>query len=852
MPGCCVLTGAAMAKPELLAPAGNWDALTAAVQNGADAVYLGARSFNARQSADNFDSEGLVRAIDYAHVRGVNVYAVVNVLIADTELEDAVRLLEFLYRAGVDGVIVQDLGLARLARELVPGLTLHASTQMTVHNPEGARYLRDLGFTRVVPARELSLAEIRLLKSAGGLEVETFIHGALCFCYSGQCLMSSLIGGRSGNRGRCAQPCRLPYTLTDERGRPVETDVAGNYILSPRDLNLSAHLPDLIAAGVDAFKIEGRLRRAEYVAVVVSVYRKLLDRALEGDFYVSADEQRMLAQAFNRGFTTGYLFGRPGRELMNYMRANNRGIPIGRVKSYRPADRRVSVALDGPLAEGDIVDFWVKVGGRVAATVSGLEVEGKRVAAADRGQVVSFPVNGRVRAGDRVFKVLDAEMTRRARETFTSPRERKQIALAFTMHLREGQPVRLEVRDADGRTAAATGTVPAEIARKRPLTPETAAAQLSRLGNTPFVMGELDCDIERELMVPLGELNTVRREALARLEEERARGRKPSFESVREAEQRVSSWIERRRKSPVIRPVPVKKPLLGVTAGDLDGVRAAADAGADVVYFPGDALGCPRMPKPEEIIEAAAACRARGAELYFWFPRIVREGELTVWEGLYEDVSDAVTGVMVSNLGGLERFAGRGLRVVTDFPLNIFNSEALRVMAASGVGRVTLSPEMTMAQIQGLSDAGVELEALVQGPVPMMVSEHCVPGSLLAKNNGRACGGACRGRRFYLRDRKGELFPLGLDTACRMHVFNPKDLCVVDHLPVLLESGVACVRVEGRVRDAAYIRRVTAVYREVLDRMRRGDDPLLGDARETLIGLSPSGITTGHYYRGVL
>lgn len=852
MPGFCALTGAAMARPELLAPAGNRDALVAAIQNGADAVYLGAQAFNARQSADNFDAEGLARAVEYAHVRGVNVYVVVNVLIADTELEDAVRLLEFLYRTGVDGVIVQDIGLARLARELVPGLTLHASTQMTIHNPEGALYLRDLGFTRVVPARELSLEEIRTLKSAGGLEVETFIHGALCFCYSGQCLMSSMIGGRSGNRGRCAQPCRLPYTLTDEKGRTVETDVAGNYILSPRDLNLSAHLPDLIAAGVDAFKIEGRLRRAEYVAVVVAVYRKLLDRALEGDFYVSAEEQRMLAQAFNRGFSTGYLFGRPGRELMNYTRANNRGIPIGRVKAYSPPDRRVSVALDGPLAEGDIVDFWVKVGGRVAATVADLKVEQKKVEAAHRGQIASFPVKGRVRAGDRVFKVLDAEMTRRARETFTSPKELKEIPLAFTLRLQEGRPVWLAVRDPEGRTAAASGTVPAEIARKRPLTPETAAAQLSRLGNTPFTVGELECDIEGELIVPLGELNTVRREALARLEEERAKERKPSFEDVRETEHRVASWIDRRRQSPPIPPRPAEKPLLSVTAGDLAGVRAAADAGADVVYFPGDALGCSRMPRPEEIEEAAAFCRARRAELYFWFPRIVRGRELTVWEKLYESAADAVAGVMVSNLGVLKRVAARGLRVVTDFPVNIFNSEALRVMAASGVERVTLSPEMTMAQIQDLSAPGMELETLVHGPMPMMVSEHCVPGSLLAEPGSRACAGACHGRRFHLRDRKGELFPLGLDAACRMHIFNPKDLCVVDHLPVLIKSGVGCVRVEARVRDAAYIRRVTAVYRKALDRIQRGDDPLLTEAKEQLIGLSPAGITTGHYFRGVL
>lgn len=841
-----------MAKPELLAPAGNQEALIAAVQNGADAVYLGAQSFNARHSAANFDAEGLARAVEYAHVRGVNVYTVVNILIADAELEDAVRLLEFLYRTGVDGIIVQDLGLARLARELVPGLPLHGSTQMTVHHPEGARYLRDLGFERVVPARELSLEEIKTLKSTGGLEVETFIHGALCFCYSGQCLMSSLIGGRSGNRGRCAQPCRLPYTLTGEKGKPVPTDVPGPHLLSPRDLNLSAHLPALMEAGVDAFKIEGRLRRAEYVAVVVSVYRRLLDRALDGDFYVAPAEQRMLAQAFNRGFSTGYLLGRPGRGLINYARSNHRGIPIGRVRSYSPRERRVAVALEGPLAEGDIVDFWVSVGGRVAATVAGMGVGRRKVTAAGPGQTVHFPVQGRIRAGDRMFKVLDAEMTRRARDTFTSPREQRKIPLTFTLYLREGEPVRLEVRDPEGRKAAAVGTVPAEPARTRPLTPETAAAQLGRLGNTPFTLGRLDGTWGDGLMVPVRELNTVRREALAGLEAKRAGERLPPLEAVRETGRRVGSWVRERREAAPAGPAPVSRLLLGVTAGDPAGVRAAAKAGADVVYFPGDALLCPRRPDAGEIKDAAAFCRAHGAKLYFWLPRIVRGRELAVWEELHTAVADAVAGVMVSSLGALRRFAGREMSLVTDLSLNIFNSASLEVMARAGVRRATLSPEMTLEQIRGLEAAGVAREVLVQGPLPMMVSEHCVPGSLIKGKGRHACASACRGRRFYLRDRKGELFPLGVDAACRMHIFNPKDLCVVDQLPVLAASGVQCVRIEGRVCDAAYLHRATEIYREVLDRLGRGADPRLAGAREQLAMLAPSGMTTGHYFRGVL
>ncbi|MEW5897967.1 MAG: peptidase U32 family protein, partial [Bacillota bacterium] len=353
-------------KPELLAPAGSWEALVAAVQNGADAVYLGGRSFNARQSAANFDDAELARAIEYAHVRGVKVYVTVNTLVAEEELEQAARFLFFLARAGADAAILQDLGLAALAREVVPELPLHASTQMTVHNSPAVAHLRRLGFQRVILARELHLAEVQRIKEETGAGVEVFIHGALCVCYSGQCLFSSLVGGRSGNRGRCAQPCRLPYTLVDGHGRPLaDPGRVGEYLLSPRDLNVSRHLPALIQAGVDAFKIEGRLKRPEYVATVVRVYRQLLDRAAAlgpEKFFVAPEEAKDLAQIFNREFTAGYLFGRQGKLLMSFRRPNNRGVFLGRVR--RRENGWLQVVLEDGLNVGDGLEVWVTEGGR--------------------------------------------------------------------------------------------------------------------------------------------------------------------------------------------------------------------------------------------------------------------------------------------------------------------------------------------------------------------------------------------------------------------------------------------------------------------------------------------------------
>ncbi|MFZ5647205.1 MAG: peptidase U32 family protein, partial [Bacillota bacterium] len=323
-----------MNKPELLAPAGGWEAFTAAVENGADAVYLGGKMFNARQSADNFDNDDLKRAVEYAHLRGVKIYVTVNTLIADGEMEDALEFLFALHNTGADAAIIQDAGLASLARKTIPELQLHASTQMTAHNSPGVMSLLEQGFSRVVLARELSLKEISEIKKTTGADLEVFIHGALCIAYSGQCLLSSMIGGRSGNRGRCAQPCRMQYVLTDGAGSPlVNPAEAGEYLLSPRDLNISAHIPDLISAGINSFKIEGRMKRPEYVATVVRVYRSLIDRALSGDpYFVEEKQESDLAQIFNRDFTTGYFFGGQGRDMMSYKRPNNRGVRLGRVK----------------------------------------------------------------------------------------------------------------------------------------------------------------------------------------------------------------------------------------------------------------------------------------------------------------------------------------------------------------------------------------------------------------------------------------------------------------------------------------------------------------------------------------
>ena len=863
-------------KPELLAPAGDWESLVAAVQNGADAVYLGGRLFNARHGAANFDDRQLQRAVEYAHIRGVRVYVTVNILLRDEELAGAARFLHFLQRIGADAAITQDLGLAVLARGVIPELALHASTQMTVHNRAAVEKLLEMGFARVVLAREMGLEEIAAIKRATGAELEVFIHGALCVCYSGQCLLSSMIGGRSGNRGRCAQPCRLTYTLVDEKERPlVNPREVGEYLLSPRDLNTSEHLPDLIRAGINSFKIEGRMKRPEYVATVVRIYRELIDRAVQEDnYYLTPREARDLAQIFNRDFTTGYFYGRPGFALMSYKRPNNRGLFLGRVIRYHPASRRAAVALELPLRPGDGLEVWVSRGGRVGLEVHELWEKGRRVDGAPAGAVVEIPVPERVHPGDRIFKTHDASLMERARATFTSPKEVRKVPVRFSVRVHMGEPLMVVVEDPEGNRGEGRGATPAARAVRQPLTPEFLRRQLDRLGNTPFALADLHCALDGDVIVPVGEINEARRQALEQLAAARlaaARPAPPVAEDVFESRlagavcpnparacggARASGPIRGAAAGVARWRVGERAPLLSVAVTHPAGVRAAVEAGADLIYFGGESFRSGPAIKEEDIRRAVEVCRERGAAFVLSTPRIIHDPEMPVVERLLDLAAGlAMDGVLAGNLGLVERLARRGLALYADLAFNIFNRYTAAWLLDQGAVQLALSPELTMDQVARLVDGGrLAAEVLVQGAVELMVSRYCVPGSLLGGlAPGKGCAGPCTGRRCALKDRLGAVFPVEVDQFCRMHIFNSRDLCLVDDVPRFREMGVAVLRIDARGRDEHYIGAAVKAYRRALSLNpgRAGDAVELASLKEKLLRFSPAGLTKGHFYRGV-
>ena len=830
---------------ELLAPVGSQEALVAAVESGANAIYLGGRMFGARHYAPNFTDEELAEAVRFAHLRGVSVLVTVNTLVDDQELPVLVDYLRHLYEIGVDAIIVQDLAVAAIAKKIVPNLPLHASTQITAHNLAGVTFLADMGFKRVVLARELPLTDIEYICKNSTVEIETFIHGALCISYSGQCLMSSMIGGRSGNRGRCAQPCRLPYTLVDAAGNDLLSNAdAGEYLLSPRDFNTIEVLPELIHAGVTSLKIEGRMKRPEYVAVVVDAYRRALDSYLSNcdEYGVSEQDQKDLAQIFNRDFTTAHLYGKNGRMMMSDRRPNNRGVRVGRVLTYQHSDKIAVIKLDEPLAVGDIIEFWVKVGGRVNVTVRTMTVDGNTVTEAAAHTAVAIPVPSPVRVNDRVFKVFDAKLMERARAYFNRAEAVRRIPIDVTVTVAEDKPLEISVKDIEGFTGQAQTNFIAEKALKRPLTPDSVAKQIERLGTTVFALSTLDCHIEGQVMVPISEINDARRRAIENLEAARlakfARAPLSKDKSIGEL------W-------PQMRTMPSKnKPELVVNVDSVDKVKAAVDNGADIVMFGGECFG-KRSLSGEEYRQAAAYARQHGRKIIFNTPRLVQQVQLAeVKENilLFNEIKpDAIS---VGNIGSIRML--QELSTVPlhgDYPLNIYNSIAANYLTKLGLTSLTLSPELTFAQIEELAGKKLaQLECLVHGHLTLMISEYCMLGSFLGGPDSKNCTHACLRNQYWLKDRKEELFPIATDQFCRMHILNGKELSMLPHVPRLLRTGLSRLRFEAKYSSVKEVARITGLYRALID---LGENhPLLME--DKMASAEHENITRGHYFRGVL
>lgn len=838
--------------PEILAPAGDFHAFIAAVENGADAVYLGGKAFSARAFAGNFDHEELEKAIEYAHLRGVRIYVTVNILIDNSELKDAIFYVKNLYDMGVDGVILQDLGLSYLISRALPEMNIHGSTQMTIHNSEGAEFLSEMGFKRVVLARESSLEDISRINEESSIELEIFAHGALCISYSGQCLMSSLIGGRSGNRGKCAQPCRMSYTLVDEKGNNEADEGIGEHLLSPRDLNTLELLPEICKSGVNSIKFEGRMKRPEYVATVIRIYRAVLDRLKDApeNFFVSPEELKELAQIFNRDFTHGYLISNPGRNLMSYKRPNNRGSRLGRIEEIEDQGSRALIKLDEGLKVGDGVEIWVTKGGRQGFFIDTMMLNGKSVQEADRGETVSINILGQPRAGDRVFKTHDVKLIEGAQSSYLEPQ--KFIGVNFHFFAREGQPFLLEAEDEAGNKAECSSDYIVEKANKRPADEDYVLNQLNRLGGTSFKLESLTFDMPEGLMLPASELNAARRVTIDSIKKKRLE--KYSYPPVeqREVEKRYRGLLPEKKHRQF------NNLKLAVHVGNYEGARAALDAGADVIYLGGEIFQSKQGITLEQVNDIARKGQEKGREIIYALPSIFNPCESkAIYRMIAEAEKCSISALLVGNLGGITaaKSARWDRKIFSDVGLNVFNDLTVNFLTKRGINLVTLSLELTFAQLEKMNFGSTDIECIVHGALPMMVSQYCTIGSILGgKCAEKACTRPCKERSYGLKDRMNYIFPLEVDQFCRMHVYNPKELCLIAHVNKFNDLGVNSLRVEGKRYNPQTIYQVTKSYRQVIDAVmsRRINTLNLTEIEASLEKLSAAGFTKGHYFRGVI
>lgn len=813
---------------ELLAPAGNMECLHAAVKAGADAVYLGAGHFNARRGADNFSLENLAEACDYAHLRGVKIYLTLNTVVLPSELPDALELARQAYRCGVDAFIVQDIGISIELSRIMPDVEVHVSTQMNIHDEDGLRAAATLGATRVTLARELSLAEIARLHELAeelGVELESFAHGALCICYSGQCFMSSLVGGRSANRGRCAQACRLPYELHNRALRKT-LDAPGEHLLSPKDLCTANLIPELLHAGVASLKIEGRMKSPEYVQAVVGVYRAVIDRveaAIDRDgidsvvasdapeLRASEEEMNVLSEAFSRGFTTAYLKGKRGNEIMSYGRPNNRGVFVGRVAKVR--EGLVFIDPETELHVGDLIEFWTNRG-HFVHTIGEFKT--------DRAGRVFFPVERAVGKGDRVFRVRNAETA------FVDDDKLPSVAVCARAELRIGQPALLTFTVAAGDASVTVEGPEVEAARTKAITEEEVREHIDRMGTTPFYLSSLEIDLDEGVGMGFSMLHKLRARAAEELQETIL-----AHYHARKLERTPS-----RAFAPVVRKGWCKVAALATNPAC---ARAAKRAGADLIYVPaanyrrGEAVIAGQLSDTAEQAGYPKQCIPVLPTVSQMFDEEKRNG-FDIWKRVKTDKP-----VMVENLGQLLHATEMGAASEVGPHIPVTNKLDLQAMADLGAQRVWLPPELSLVQIEELGDmAPMPLGLTIMGQTELMVTEHCL---LMSQGpcNQKCTECARRKSPHYLKDRKGYEMPVITDCTGRSHLYNAVQMDVAHLMPEIIGAGVSTVLVDTTLMN---VKETT----EKVARAVRARDIAQKDGNKVA---KAEGATSGHLFRGV-
>ncbi|OCT13218.1 peptidase U32 [Paenibacillus pectinilyticus] len=814
---------------ELLAPAGDWDCLRAAVANGADAVFFGVEKFNARARAHNFTMAELPDIMSFLHLYGVQGFLTFNILVFEEELTEAKQLIEACVDAGVDAVIVQDLGLVKMIREISPDFPIHGSTQMTITSPEAVEFTKPFDIERVVLGRENNLKQIKQIGDQAKLPMEVFVHGALCVSYSGQCLTSEMWGGRSANRGECAQACRLPYDLMVDGVQKPMGDVT--YLLSPKDLAAIEIVPELIEAGVRSFKIEGRLKTPEYVANVVSKYRKAIDRYFEGqDARPSREEVRELQQSFSRGFTVGFLQGTNNKQLVDGTFPKSRGVFVGRIKQIlRDA---VICELEAPLKRGDGLVFDAgdptkkEEGGRIYD----LRRKGEKLEGEAEGGMIEIVMGrndvelGRLHVGDRIWKTNDPALDKRLRQTFETDKPYRTFPVSVKVSGVLGETLKSWWTDVrGGHTVFVQSELPLVQAEKRPMDEQLFTEQFGRLGGTIYELSELDVQLDGALIVPMRELNSMRRMAVELMEDERQKPRAYIKREVGAYDDVPASVTEHHAAvtafdAPALTPADRNAVELTALCRNLEQVKAVlATTDVDLIYA--DFEFIKQFPAAVEAVHAA------GRKIALVTPRIHMPGETGYFNNILKLKPDAV---LIRNTGAAFYFLKHRLenpdapqpQLIGDFSLNVANHKAANLFLEAGLSKVTPSYDLNIQQMVDLLRRAEtsKLEVVIHQHMPMFHTEHCVYCTFLSEGTDFTnCGRPCEEKRVSLQDRVGMSHPVRVDEGCRNTVYNAVDQSGAEYLNHFMGLGIRSFRVEFLEETPEKVTEILDLYRRAID-----------------------------------
>ncbi len=801
---------------ELLAPAGSPAHLTAALDAGADAVYLGGKLFSARKFAGNFSDEEMKEAVRLAHVKGACVYVTLNTLISDKEMKDLAGYLRFLGSIPIDGLLVQDYGVVAMAREIAPHIPLHASTQMTVSNLSGVKFLGDRGFQRVVLSRELSLREIKAITDATDVEIEVFVHGALCVSYSGQCLMSSFIGGRSGNRGSCAQPCRMPYELVDAAGKPMNPK-KGKYILSLKDMMGLSRIPELLDARVASLKVEGRMKSPEYVFNTVSAYRKAIDAAEKARKIDTEPLRLHLEEEFNRGYTTAYPDDTAGPAMMTEYAPGNHGVHAGLVESIKTG--QFIFRAEEMRALSEITGVSYETAEKTIAYVPGNQV---------------FPMKqGRFRV------TCDARPKKEGQVYWNVEPKKKSLALkdlvgkiplSFYLTAKVGEALSLSARDDKGHHVTAMSDFLLERAESRVTSEEEIKKQLGRLGNTWFTLQDAKV-FNADCMVPKSILNHLRTEVIEKLETIRAK----------EHEEAIPKGISD-KLTPAFTPKTLDAaPSVWVRTDRIEHVEEALEAGVKHFIFGGESLT--HLPISKETYEKAVTlAHEKGAKIFFAAPRVMREKfEKLARRRFLDSLTAQPDGVFLEYAGAAEWLGGVDLPIIAGPSLNVFNQKAEATMEQLGFSGAFVSQELTIPQIRDIAAKScIPLGAYIYGRTEMMISEYCAINAVMGEAEKKACPQYCLQHAYFLSDGEGRKFPVKTDEWCHMHIQNSHVLDMRPYMNELKKAGLSYLCLDLRGASGA----VKALCRDFCD--------IQSGKKAPPKPAEGQGVTRGHFFRGVL